>query len=146
MSEKKIVSYHDLEVWKRGIQLVKKVYKITSGFPKVELYGLTSQAQRAAVSFPANIAEGWGRESSKNYLQFLRNSRGSLYELDTLIVIAEELEYISPDQRIELQREINELGKMLNSIIKKINARISDLEKGFIFTLIANPSSLIARI
>ena len=127
MSEKqKIVSYHDLEVWKRGIQLVKKVYKITSGFPKAELYGLTSQAQRAAVSFPANIAEGWGRESSKNYVQFLRNSRGSLFELDTLLIIANELNYISSDQLVEVQQEINELGKMLNAIIKKINTRISD--------------------
>ena len=127
MSEKqKIVSYHDLEVWKRGIQLVKKVYKITSGFPKAELYGLTSQAQRAAVSFTANIAEGWGRESSKNYVQFLRNSRGSLFELDTLLIIANELNYISSDQLVEVQQEINELGKMLNAIIKKINTRISD--------------------
>lgn len=126
MSEsKKITSYHDLEVWKRGVQLVKKVYKLTSGFLKSELYGLTSQIRRAAVSFPANIAEGWGRESSKNYVQFLRNSRGSLFELDTLMIIAEELNYISSDQLLQLQEEVNELGKMLNSIIKKINIRIS---------------------
>ncbi len=126
MSEsKKITSYHDLEVWKRGVQLVKKVYKLTSGFLKSELYGLTSQIRRAAVSFPANIAEGWGRESSKNYVQFLRNSRGSLFELDTLMIIAEELNYISSDQLLQLQEKVNELGKMLNSIIKKINIRIS---------------------
>jgi len=127
MSEsKKITSYHDLEIWKRGIQLVKTVYKITSEFPKTELYGLISQTQRAAVSFPANIAEGWGRESSKNYIQFLRNSRGSIFELDTLLIIATELNYISSDQLVELQKEINELGKMVNSIIKKINTRISE--------------------
>ncbi|MBL7138141.1 MAG: four helix bundle protein [Bacteroidales bacterium] len=120
-----MTSYHDLEVWKRGVQLVKKVYKLTSGFLKSELYGLTSQIRRAAVSFPANIAEGWGRESSKNYVQFLRNSRGSLFELDTLMIIAEELNYISSDQLLQLQEEVNELGKMLNSIIKKINIRIS---------------------
>jgi four helix bundle protein len=127
MSEsKKITSYHDLEIWKRGIQLVKKVYKITSGFPKAELYGLTSQSQRAAISFPANIAEGWGRETPKNYVQFLRNSRGSLFELDTLLTIAKELEYITVDQLVYIQQEINELGKMLNSIIKKINTRIAE--------------------
>ncbi|MFH1160048.1 MAG: four helix bundle protein [bacterium] len=123
---KKIVSYHDLEVWRRGVELVKQVYKITSGFPKSELYGMTSQIRRAAISFPANIAEGWGRESSKNYIQFLRNSRGSLFELDTLLIITQELSYISTDQSNNIRKEINELGKMLNSIIQKINARISE--------------------
>ncbi|MBE0648584.1 MAG: four helix bundle protein [Bacteroidales bacterium] len=124
--KKKINSYHDLDIWKRGIKLVKEVYSLTAGFPKSEVYGLSSQVQRAAVSFPANIAEGWGRESSKNYVQFLRNSRGSLFELDTLLIIAGELEYVSLDQLVEFQLEINELGKMLNSIIKKINTRISE--------------------
>ena len=123
---KKIVSYQDLDVWKRGVELVKKVYKATSGFPKSEIYGLTSQIRRAAVSFPANIAEGWGRESSKNYVQFLRNSRGSLFELDTLIIIAAELQYLSPEISSGIRKEIEELGKMLNSIIQKINARIME--------------------
>ncbi len=127
MSEsKKIVSYQDLDVWKRGVKLVKKVYITTSGFPKSEIYGLTSQIRRAAVSFPANIAEGWGRESSKNYVQFLRNSRGSLFELDTLIIIAAELQYLSPEISSGIRKEIEELGKMLNSIIQKINARIME--------------------
>jgi len=126
VEKKKIISYHDLEIWKRGIQLVKELYKITSEFPKSEIYGLTSQIQRAAVSFPANIAEGWGRESSKNYIQFLRNSRGSLFEMDTLIIIAYKLNYIDKKTLNPILNEIKELGKMLNSIIKKINERIQE--------------------
>jgi four helix bundle protein len=124
--KKKITSYKDLDVWKRGIILVKSIYQVTSSFPSSELYCLTSQLRRASISVPVNIAEGWGRESSKNYIQFLRNSRGSLFELDTLIHIACELEFISLTTGNELRKEIDELGKMLNSIIKKINQHISE--------------------
>jgi four helix bundle protein len=127
MEEKRrITSYKDLEVWKRGIIMVKNIYQATSVFPASELYGLTSQIRRASISIPVNIAEGWGRESSKNYIQFLRNSRGSLFELDTLIHISCELLFISPDQSNELRKEVGELGKMLNSTIKKINQHISE--------------------
>ncbi|MCX6284753.1 MAG: four helix bundle protein, partial [Bacteroidetes bacterium] len=79
----KIISYHDLEVWKKAVICAKEVYRLTENFPEKEKYGLTSQIRRATVSVPANIAEGWGRESSKNFIQFLRTARGSLYELDT---------------------------------------------------------------
>jgi len=88
MENKKIESFKDLIVWQKGIELVNEIYKVTKHFPKEELYGLTSQIRRAAISIPANIAEGWGRGTTKNYIQFLEISRGSLYELETLIIIS----------------------------------------------------------
>ena len=83
-----VKSYKDLVVWQKGIMLVDLVYAVTGKFPKEEMYGLTNQIRRAAVSIPANIAEGWGRDSTKNYLQFLRISRGSLYEVETMLTIS----------------------------------------------------------
>ena len=94
MENKKIESYKDLIVWQKGIDLVKNVYTITKSFPKEEMFGLTNQMRRASVSIPANIAEGWGRNSTKNYIQFVRISRGSLFELETLLVIAKNQNYI----------------------------------------------------
>ena len=127
MEEKrKLSSYRELEVWKRGMSLVIELYRLTSYFPTSELYGITNQVRRSAVSVPANIAEGWGRESSKNYVQFLRTSRGSLFELETIITISNNLDYLSIDQYTGIRREIEELGKMLNSIIQKINTRINE--------------------
>ena len=76
-------SYKDLDAWKNAMQLVKEVYLLTKKFPKEEMYALTSQAKRAAVSVPSNIAEGLGRQYKKDTLQFLHISRGSLYELET---------------------------------------------------------------
>jgi len=102
---------------------VSVIYQITASFPKSEVFGISSQLQRAAISFPLNIAEGWGRETTKNFAQFLRNSRGSLFEIDTLILIAYDLKYITDDQLKSINQEIAELGRMLNALIKKINAR-----------------------
>jgi len=125
MEGKKIKSYHDLEIWQRGRKLVSVIYHLTASFPKSEVYGISSQLQRAAISIPLNIAEGWGRETSKSFLQFLRNSRGSLFELDTLLLIAYDLKYITDDQLKSINQEIAELGRMMNAFIKKINARIT---------------------
>jgi len=77
MEHKKLNSYRELEVWKKGLNLVKLLYQMTEKLPENERFGLTSQIRRAAVSVPTNIAEGWGRETVKNYIQFLRNTRGS---------------------------------------------------------------------
>jgi four helix bundle protein len=77
MENKKIESYKDLIVWQKGIELVNEIYVLTKMFPKEEMFGLTNQMRRAAVSIPANIAEGWGRNSTKSYIQFVRISRGS---------------------------------------------------------------------
>ena len=122
IEKKKITSYKDLEVWKKGIVLVKNVYSLTNKFPSSELYGLTSQIRRSVVSVPANIAEGWGRESSKNFVQFLKVSRGSLYELDTILTIATETNLITEKEKETINNQIEEQSKMLNSLIRKINS------------------------
>ncbi len=91
----KLESYRDLEVWKISMQLAREVYQITEGMPKHEIYGLTSQIRRASVSVPANIAEGYGRNHRKEYVQFLGIANGSLKELETLILLAHDLNYLN---------------------------------------------------
>ena len=113
-----INSYKDLLVWQRAVELVSSIYGITKVFPEDERFGLTSQMRRSAVSIPSNIAEGWGRLSRKNYLQFLRISRGSLFELETQIEICKRLNYIKEIDKLE--KEIIEISKMLNALIKKL--------------------------
>jgi four helix bundle protein len=119
MENKKIESFKDLFVWQKGIELVNNIYKATKKFPKDELYSLTSQIRRAAISIPANIAEGW-RGTTKNYIQFLEISRGSLFELNTLITIPYNQEYISKGTCDEIENNLNETGKMLNALIAKL--------------------------
>src|ERR1700746_1135291 len=91
-------SYVQLNVWKEARKLVKTVYDLSLNFPKAELYGLTSQIRRCAISVPSNIAEGIGRNHQKDTIQFLYISRGSLYELETQIYLAEDLKYISSNE------------------------------------------------
>ena len=124
MSER-VLSYTDLEVWKRSMTLVKEIFAITSYFPPTELYSLTNQIRRAATSVPANIAEGWGRETPGNYLQFLRNSKGSLFELHTLLILASELNYLEKETHFRINEEITIVGKMLNKLISRIKERQS---------------------
>jgi four helix bundle protein len=91
----KLESYRDLEVWKISMQLAREVYQITEGMPKHEIYGLTSQIRRTSVSVPANIAEGYGRNHRKEYVQFLGVANGSLKELETLLLLAHDLNYLN---------------------------------------------------
>jgi four helix bundle protein len=119
--KKKIESYRDLEVWKKGVRFSIEIYKTSSGFPVNEQYALTNQLRRASASVPANIAEGYGRESTKNYIQFLRTARGSLNETETFLFIAFGLKYIDRGSLDRLLEKSSELGKMLNSLIKKLN-------------------------
>lgn len=119
-----ISSYKELLVWQKAIVLVSKVYAVTKGFPSNEKFGLVSQINRAAVSIPANIAEGWGRQSRKNYIQFIRISRGSLFELETLIIIAKNEHFIQDIYFDEMNSIIDEIGKMLNSMIKKLEEKV----------------------
>jgi four helix bundle protein len=81
-------SYKELKVWQKAVDLVTAVYSISRSFPRTEMYGLTSQVRRASVSIPSNIAEGWGRNSAKEYIQFLTTARGSLLELETQLLIS----------------------------------------------------------
>jgi four helix bundle protein len=120
MENKKIESFKDLIVWQKGIELVNEIYKVTRLFPKEEVYCLTSQIRRAAISIPANIAEGWGRGTTKNYIQFLEISRGSLFELNTLIIISYNQEYINKESCDAIENKLNETGRMLNTLITKL--------------------------
>jgi len=115
--------YRDLMVWKFGINLVCQVYEITSNFPKAEVYGLTSQVQRAAVSVLSNIAEGHARGSSKEFLHFLTISMGSLAELETQLVIALQLKYVDNVTLDPVLCKCDELGKMLRSLQKSLKAK-----------------------
>jgi four helix bundle protein len=111
-----IKSYRDLRVWQAGMDLVVRVYRLTQGFPTHELYGLTSQMRRAAVSIPSNIAEGHTRESSKEYLHHLSIAQGSLAELETQIEIAGRLTYITPDQVAQSLTEVASLGRQMHAL------------------------------
>jgi four helix bundle protein len=111
-------SYKELKVWQRSIELVKEIYKITEGFPKKEVYGLSIQMRRATVSIPSNIAEGYTRKNLKEYLQFLRISYSSSAELETQIIIAKEL-YGNINYN-KAQSLLEEVQKMLNVMIIKL--------------------------
>ena len=116
----KIKSYKDLFVWQNGMEVVKEVYYISAQFPREEIFTLTSQIRRAANSIPLNIAEGYGRNSSKSYKNFLRISRASVHEVETAMMIAVMLKYISEEDCKILQNQLQEESKMLNSLINKI--------------------------
>jgi len=116
-------SYKELEVWRKGIRLVEEIYRVTKAFPRQEMYGLVSQMQRAAVSIPANIAEGWGRGSTKEYIQFLMIARGSLMELETHLIVARNLGYIGEDSLEEMGREVESIGMMLNRLAKSLRGK-----------------------
>ena len=112
--------HHDLLAWQQSIELVKIIYELTGSFPQSELYGLTAQMRRAAVSVPANIAEGMGRNSTKELLQFLMIARGSLSELDTFVVLARELGYARTTEQVDkqLDRVFGLVGGLINSYRK----------------------------
>ena len=113
-------SFHDLIVWQRAIQMSVSIYKLTEGFPKEELYGLTSQIRRAGVSVPSNIAEGYGRRSTGEYKQFLGMARGSNMEVQTQLVISRELGYGNPVTLKHTEGLSHEVGKMLVAIMNKL--------------------------
>jgi len=115
--------YQQLIAWQKAIALVTEVYSATKSFPRDEIYGLTSQIRRAAVSVPSNIAEGKGRATRGEFVQFLGHARGSLCEVETQIVIAANLHYIAPDIRDVLSGRITELGRILNGLIASLEKR-----------------------
>jgi four helix bundle protein len=113
-------THKDLEVWKRSIELVTRIYTLTRGFPKEELYGLTDQMRRAAVSVPSNIAEGAARNSKKEFLHFLSIASGSLSELETQLIIANNLNYLDNNQHQEIDSIISHTFKLLYGLIKSL--------------------------
>jgi len=118
-------SHRDLIAWRKAKNLALNVYRCTRRFPKDEVYGLSSQMRRAAVSIPSNIAEGKGRYSNKEFVQFLYYARGSLLELETQLSIARDLSYIDLLVFESLESETEELGRILNGLIKRFQVRAS---------------------
>src|SRR5438876_11957409 len=116
-------SYQELIGWKKGIELVTDVYRLTQKFPKQEIYGLTSQIRRAAVSIPSNIAEGQGRMSRGEFKQFLGHARGSLLELETQILIAQQLGYLPVERMQILLDRAAEAGRILNGLLGSLERR-----------------------
>ena len=110
-----------MKVWQESMSLVENIYKLTSGFPKEEMYGLTSQIKRASISIPSNIAEGAGRKSNLEFIKFLYIAMGSLSELETQVEIAVRLSFISPNEEIERQIYFikNMLAKLILSLKEK---------------------------
>lgn len=119
-----MLSYQNLEAWKKGMQTVKDIYIISTSFPHEEIYALTSQMKRAAVSVPSNIAEGLGRNYKKDSIQFLHIARGSLYELETLLNVAKMVNYIKEQNTFDsIILLIEEEKKILNGLIKSFEQR-----------------------
>lgn len=116
-----IRSHRDLIVWQKAMDLVVAVYRATEAFPKAETYGLTSQIRRAVTSIPANIAEGQGRRLTKEFVYFLANARGSLWELDTHLESAKRLRFLNPDTHNGLQSQLDEVGRMLNGLMRSVS-------------------------
>lgn len=110
-------TYKDLDAWKNAMQLVKEIYSLSSKFPKEEKYALTSQTKRAAVSIPSNIAEGLGRQYKKDTIQFLHISRGSLYELETLLNIAVMTKIITEEEFNTVIPSLEKTLQVLNGFI-----------------------------
>lgn len=110
-------AYQRLRAWRQGVDLVPDVYRATQNFPKAELYGLTSQIRRAAVSIPSNVAEGKGRFTDREFAQYLRQARGSLLELEPQLLIAGELGYMSAEQTTRLSSQTEQLAKTINALL-----------------------------
>jgi len=114
-------SYKDLLAWQKSMELATAAYRTTAGFPKDELFGLTSHLRRAAVSIPSNIAEGQGRLSSRGFRYFLGQARGSLMEVETQAQIAENLGYLKKEQATALLKSCAEVGRILNGLLASVS-------------------------
>jgi four helix bundle protein len=119
-----IKSYSDLKVWQDGMTLVVDCYRFSKEFPKEELFGLTSQLRRAAVSVPANIAEGYGRDSGGSYVNFLKTAQGSLKELETHLILAQRLGFGNLDLADQLLVRCESVGRMLRALIRSLQRAI----------------------
>lgn len=113
-------NFKNLKVWQKGIELVVDVYKKTNAFPNEELYGLTSQIKRSAISIPSNIAEGSGRGSNKDFNRFLDISLGHSFELETQLIIAKRLNFINIDDFTNLNQQLDEEQKMIIGLQKRL--------------------------
>ena len=122
MTQKEVRSYKELIVWQKAVELVADVYSATGQFPREEIYGLTSQLRRSAVSVPSNIAEGQGRATKGEFIQFLGHSRGSLFEMETQLLIAAKLGYLDQCQESSLLDKATEVARILNGLLTSLGA------------------------
>lgn len=113
-------THKDLDVWKNSINFVTEIYKLTGNFPKEEIYCISNQMRRAAVSIPSNIAEGAGRKHNKEFIQFLHIAMGSSSELETQIFISKNLNYISEEQMNTILEKLYDIRKMLTGLLKAV--------------------------
>jgi four helix bundle protein len=118
----KINTYKELTVWQKAMSLAKEIYFITQSFPEVEKFGLTQQLKRAAISVPSNIAEGWGRNSTGHFIQFLNISKGSICEIETQLIIAMELNYTTQEKINSALNLLIEISKMIKSLIDTLES------------------------
>jgi four helix bundle protein len=116
----KVRNYRDLIVWQKAMNMVKDIYLDVAGFPKAELYGLTSQIRRSAVSVPANIAEGQARNSTGEFRQFLGVSKGSLAELETLLLLSTNLGFLGKEKSTSLLDQCAELNRLINGLLRSL--------------------------
>jgi four helix bundle protein len=116
-------SFQDLRVWQRSMELVTSIYKVTQQFPRDEIYSLTSQIRRAAISIPSNIAEGHGRGTTREFAMFLRNANGSLKELETQLILAQNLGFIPKEHASNTELIVQDVGRMLHGLIKYQTSR-----------------------
>lgn len=128
-----VQSYRDLEIWQKSMELVTRIYTLSQKFPREEIYGLTSQIRRSAVSIPSNIAEGRGKRSTKDFLRFLNIAYGSLAELETQLLISQNLGFVEGQEVERLLDDASRIGRMMNGMMagleKKLNLpRMPDAE------------------
>jgi four helix bundle protein len=116
------VSHREQFIWKQGVELAVKCYRLTQSFPRSEAYGLTSQIRRASISVPSNIAEGYGRKTKQEYIQFLHVALGSLRELDTQLLIAQQVDLAEPSKFITLLNDVEEMQRLLVATLNKLKS------------------------
>jgi len=121
--ELRLKNYKELEVWRKAKDFAVEMYRVTESFPRTEQFGLTSPIRRAATSIAANIAEGWGRGTTKEYIHFLLIARGSSMELETHLIIAADLGYLNEKQWDEIQSRIQGIAQMLNRLVQALKRR-----------------------
>jgi len=114
-------NFREYDIWKSGVQITKVIYSLTKKFPASEQYGLVSQIQRAAVSIPSNIAEGAARKSEKEFKQFLHIAQGSAFEVETQLIIAQELEFLEASELVDIIEKLNTLQRQINHLIGILN-------------------------
>lgn len=117
--------YRQLKVWQKAMDLTVEIYSLVNKFPRAENYALSDQMRRSVVSIPSNIAEGQGRNSDKEFVNFLSIARGSLWELETQIEISERLHYIDSGQKNKVYEQTEEIGKMLNALANSLEQSLA---------------------